>query len=1142
MKNLQNLCRRSLSLLLALVMCISVMQIPAFATEGGEAASGSEPPSSSSSDNSTSSSGPSSDASGGGESGAPSGGSENTGSTTTTSPANSGSGDSTGDSHETSAGTGGDASDNGGSGDTSSGDSESKTETADSNESSSNNTETTEPAGSNDDQTTGAPANAPTNDGSGTPANEGDTQKNEPAQNTGAAEFIPVTPTDLVTGDQEKNDTENDAWDQVVDNLSTSKGPMMAAAPAQQGETQDTSENDTTEATEPQSSLKNGVTVTVTPNEDENSQTVAVKPDGVPDKATWDKDKNCWTWTEVTKEGGTTTPSAGDSEDLPDLKDYTEETSEPETKTDKDGKTYTETVVTYTSPDGKTIYKKTIKDYGKGEGTELEKSETTPITITTTTTDETTATTVTPGTVTVEMSQVDRVTEDGSKPITQDELNIKDATVTITKGDGENYTANVKLGLSGTMLSNGSVQVTIAAGDKTFTTTLDKLESDNSYTLTGINLGDLSAENGETISVTLTGEQIKTITKTTESSGSTLQGVTESPEEPNYVTIEFDENGEATKVEIKDEQKIQNVKDFLGALEVTNDFAIYADEYGQGGTNHIDGNICVNKFNNKHENGDMGTTIRLPDKDQCGPVGATNKEKEELIKDYVYNGFSYVGALGDGVKISVTCNTHEKDNNGNLINGATLVTGAGISVGNTATKDFDVIELNSQNFENGQLKSEVLTEHPELSKLPDAVKIDANLGKIATAGAILNQVEGSKDLAKDLAKIETVGTLLESNELGSNDVVSITISIDALTEVKTYNKWANQWDKDWTYTNSMDNALANLVKANKNGTKIIINVDMRGADPENPVVIDKKMNNGVQGYDGNAANLVWNFGNYGGTIRNENSMCGRVIGANATLDLFEIQAGNAVGKIVSHGNIPGGEIHMAVPGKPAQPSTSTNPGQTTTTEKHQVSMNVDLTVKVNAGELKTEPSGGDTKTEITSTTTNTYEPATPDTPDNPNTPDTPDNPDTPDKPTTPDKPDPKPTPTPEPPEVEIPDPDVPLTPAPEEPTPDPDFPDDPDANTPNVPDVPDVDIPDDDVPLAPKPNLPDYPTVSILDNDVPMASVPSTDDGLVEIEEEEIPLADVPQTGDTFGSWALLAALSLCGVTALALPGKRKER
>lgn len=202
------------------------------------------------------------------------------------------------------------------------------------------------------------------------------------------------------------------------------------------------------------------------------------------------------------------------------------------------------------------------------------------------------------------------------------------------------------------------------------------------------------------------------------------------------------------------------------------------------------------------------------------------------------------------------------------------------------------------------------------------------------------------------------------------------------------------------------------------------------------------------------------------------------------------------------------------------------------TETVTTNLTVRLTVKVDGGEKIITTEGGSNTVKIESVTTNTYEkPEVPTPPDDKPGGDIPGP-----GPGPGSKPDPKPEPQPEPepPVVDVPDEDVPLIPTPE---PEPTLPDKPDdANTPNVPDI---DIPDDDVPLSPNPNV---PTLDIPDGNVPLASVSGTDDGLVEIEEEEVPLAEVPQTGDTFASWALLAALSLCGVTALALPGKRKER
>ena len=151
--------------------------------------------------------------------------------------------------------------------------------------------------------------------------------------------------------------------------------------------------------------------------------------------------------------------------------------------TDENGKKCEKITETYVV--GDKTYTKITLNYNKTGGAVLDEDETKEpaITITTTTAEETKTTTVTPGTVKVEMSEVTRVTEEGSTPITQEELDIKDATVTITKGDGENYTANVKLGLSGTLLSDGSVTVTVAgANGEKYETTLEKVEDNGNYT------------------------------------------------------------------------------------------------------------------------------------------------------------------------------------------------------------------------------------------------------------------------------------------------------------------------------------------------------------------------------------------------------------------------------------------------------------------------------------------------------------------------------------------------------------------------------------------------------------------------------------------------------------------------------------
>ena len=124
------------------------------------------------------------------------------------------------------------------------------------------------------------------------------------------------------------------------------------------------------------------------------------------------------------------------------------------------------------------------------------------------------------------------------------------------------------------------------------------------------------------------------------------------------------------------------------------------------------------------------------------------------------------------------------------------------------------------------------------------------------------------------------------------------------------------------------------------------------------------------------------------------------------------------------------------------------------------------------------------------TITNTLVPPPPERPDRPSRPD---------RPTTP-------------PTTDIPDPDVPLAPGPD-------------------PEEPPVIIEEPDVPLAELP-----PEVEIPEPEVPLAGQPPV---TTTIPEPEVPLADVPMTGDASGLWYALMGLAACGLVVLNL--RKKE-
>ena len=121
---------------------------------------------------------------------------------------------------------------------------------------------------------------------------------------------------------------------------------------------------------------------------------------------------------------------------------------------------------------------------------------------------------------------------------------------------------------------------------------------------------------------------------------------------------------------------------------------------------------------------------------------------------------------------------------------------------------------------------------------------------------------------------------------------------------------------------------------------------------------------------------------------------------------------------------------------------------------------------------------------------------------------------------------PAPTPTPTPNPGPDPDPDPDPTPRPT-PTPTPTP-----TPVPEEPNPPEEEVPDEDVPRT------DEPDIEVPDEEIPLANVPEE----VELPEEEVPLADVPETGDESGIWLLSAVAAGASLLWLLLTGrKRKE-
>lgn len=672
---------------------------------------------------------------------------------------------------------------------------------------------------------------------------EGSGNTNEPANTNTLTETNKGNNTDNAGNTTQEGTADTTEQKAPADKVEAEK-PTVGNAPEQENTLEVPETTEQKEQTEPT------VNTVKLPEEVEieieagKTKTETVRPDGVPDGVELDKDGN-YTWTVETDKGGTneetaTVPVPTDEELA---KDWAKGESKTETGKDADGKPFTKVIEIYTKTDVNgvvTTYTKTTVTHSTGvEGEEVDTektgTQTTTTQTTTTVTDSTTTTTtVAPAKVTVKMEPVEN---------NKDEIgvDVTGATVLVKNDKDGGYAADIKLNLSGIKTDKGDVTLTVTDGSgKAYTTTLTKVDENGNYTLEGINIDGLNNGEAKTVKLTLTGTQVEKVVNAT----------TKAAEKTEKHFWSFGDDG-TEKTLSEEEQKL--VETFLEKLEVTEGFVIYADVYDakNNGKDHVNGNICVNEMKGG------STSINIPD---VGNVKAdSNEKKQETMESYVKNGYSYVDKITEDGQISRVTN-NITDSSGKKIP-ATLVVGPTVdtspkTVGDQTNGSFTIKQLDGDMFDtSGKLTDEaaekLAKEDPKFADIADELKINENLTAIAEAGQKLMGESG--DLDADYKKITAVTELLKKGALKKDDVVSITIGIDTL--ISTENREE--------YNQKM--YLTDLVNENTNGATIIINVDM-GENPPTEVKINKKIER-VGDYDGKAAHLIWNFGEYGGTIK-----------------------------------------------------------------------------------------------------------------------------------------------------------------------------------------------------------------------------------------------------------------------------------
>ena len=332
---------------------------------------------------------------------------------------------------------------------------------------------------------------------------------------------------------------------------------------------------------------------------------------------------------------------------------------------------------------------------------------------------------------------------------------------------------------------------------------------------------------------------------------------------------------------------LQNaVVHFLNETAITSNFDIYADSFDAH--EHIDGNICVNDF-----------TYCKDELHASGRTDITGLDKYSLIlgtKDI------YIKLLKDGAKV---------------------YGGNGVTAGDkkdmyikSDLSDGELINVNGSTKEeiSKNIVESVRTSYGEdaAARVSQESKIEENLKKIAEAGQSL--IEASKNAVASWK--DTIKAFLDKNDQGTGqrkftdgDVLILNVKEDELQGTTSdLNSFTYALNKFMPYVGLNTNARVLLNITPTDEDKVInINTSLLhgwGSDHYN--------NTDPNGstYNMTAAKLIWNFGNFDGTVNlnNGGDSEGIFVASNGTLKL---NGGHADGAMVGKTVYIGAEAHQS---------------------------------------------------------------------------------------------------------------------------------------------------------------------------------------------------------------------------------------
>ena len=307
------------------------------------------------------------------------------------------------------------------------------------------------------------------------------------------------------------------------------------------------------------------------------------------------------------------------------------------------------------------------------------------------------------------------------------------------------------------------------------------------------------------------------------------------------------------------------VNEFLESLEVTEDFAVYTDDYTSQ-CNHVEGNIAVNTLNSQTGDGMLikGDTSEALDGGQYSYIGSSDQS---------------VGSYGSVILTNGTLDETTQTS------GTDFVTVGG-AIGFDGEGKLQVDE------EKLATAIEEVSANVNSEDVAQAIKINENLDRISDAAAnldaALDEVLAEEDATPAKTAVNAVTGMLTENTVQKGDVVVIDIPALGI--------------------NDLCNELQNLYNVNKNvGATLLVRVntkELTSATISITIPLNGEYKGAANGY------LIWDFGTFNGEIVQTSAIAGVIVAPNALVSSYDTVEGRVVAGSHFHN---GSETHQ--PGK-----------------------------------------------------------------------------------------------------------------------------------------------------------------------------------------------------------------------------------